>query len=43
MDEMDAAPRPQDERSTYEPPAVESRSSARDPLVWIAPTSPVVC
>lgn len=32
-----------DEVQTYEAPAIESRTSARDPLVWIAPASPVVC
>jgi hypothetical protein len=41
MDEMDAT-RPEVEASTYEPPAVESRSSASDPLVWTA-SSPVIC
>ena len=42
MDEMDGTPRPEPEGTTYEPPAVEDRTSARDPLVWTV-TSPIIC
>ena len=29
--------------TAYEAPAVETRSSVRDPLVWLVAASPVVC
>ena len=42
MDEMGVTPRPEDDDSNYEAPAVETRTSARDPLVWTV-TSPIIC
>ena len=40
MDQQDAKPIGDDE-VRYEPPAVEYRTSGRDPLVWINPASPI--
>lgn len=45
MEDMNVEDRPDGDvgAPTYEAPAVETRSSLRDPLVWVVAASPVIC